>query len=620
MQMHGGQNGMPCYSRFVNSGQRDFTVFAWFRDRLIRRGVSLPGQREAPGRNGFFSEAQGLSITANAAGENAAVNIEHAARGSAEDYCEQAETLRIQGRLHDARAVIELALRTFPLDPGLNYRLGLLWLATGDAEQALDLFNLTLHYQFDFFPACSGKLKAMETLGRGSESIAVVSDFLNHCPGHLEACIALADLYYRLGDHQAVLRILEPLVQAEAVDRSVANLLGLVLGRELGEFERADALLRRALEVTPDWLPALTNLGWNLLEQGRHQEGYAFIDRALAIAPEDVEARLVRACMKLKQGEFSAGWREYGVRHSSRFAIARPYRFPQWRGEPLEGKTLLIYGEQGVGDQIMFASCFQEVIALSGRTIIECNPKLVSLFKRSFPHALVQENVPSGAEPVWLETAGKIDYQIAMGDLPALFRNHWNDFPRHDGYLVADPERVRYWKSRLAELGTGFKLGLSWRGGSIATRRHLRSVPLDQLVPVLQMPLKAISLQYDSIEPDLKLLRSIPGIELTHWTEAIDDYDQTAALICALDGVLSVCTAAVHLAGALGRKVWVIAPVVTEWRYLEKGDSLPWYPSAQIIRQEKIRSWDGAIGLAIKAIGPEIGKNADNMQLSEQPG
>jgi hypothetical protein len=216
-----------------------------------------------------------------------------------------------------------------------------------------------------------------------------------------------------------------------------------------------------------------------------------------------------------------------------------------------------------------------------------------------------------------LGAAGSIDYQISMGDLPGFFRNNWSDFPRHTGYLVADPNLVRYWTSRLVELGAGFKLGLSWRGGSIATRKHLRSIPLNQLVPVLQMEVNAISLQYDSVESDLKLLRNEPGIGLTHWQEAIDDYDQTAALLCALDGVLSVCTAVVHLAGALGRKVWVMAPAVTEWRYLEKGASLPWYPSAQIIRQEKTGSWDGTIRLAIKTIGLEIGKNPEILKLSD---
>ncbi len=596
-------------------------MFAWVRRKLERRSDSLSRQARGIAARDSFSALQVPSAVAIAAVESFPEKTALTSISSAEEYCEQAEALRIEGRLLDAKTVIESALRDFPADPGLNYRLGLLWLAIGDAEQAIDLFNLALHYKSDLFTACSAKIKALESLGRGSESFALISDFLKQCPGHIEASIALADTYYRLGDHQSVLRTLDPLVHgATTVDRGVANLLGLVLGRELGEFERADALLRHALEADPDWLPALTNLGWNLLEQGRHEEGFDLIDRALAIAPEDAEARLVRACMKLKQGDFSTGWRDYGIRHSSRFAIARPYRFPIWRGESLEGKAILIYGEQGVGDQIMFASCFREVIAQAGRTIIECNPKLVSLFQRSFPTARVQENVPSGVEALWLQTAGLIDYQVAMGDLPGFFRNNWSEFPEHDGYLVADPNCVRDWTLKLAALGSEFKLGLSWRGGSIATRRHLRSIPLDQLIPVLRMPINAISLQYDSVESDLNLLRNIPGIGLTHWPEAIDDYEQTAALICALDGVLSVCTAAVHLAGALGRKVWVLAPVVTEWRYLEKGTKLPWYPSAKIIRQEKIGSWDSAIKSAVAALDMEIKKKYAASNPVDNPG
>ena len=588
-------------------------MFAWARNSFERWRKMQHWQGNARTLNDYPRQSQALSV--NPAGDAPACDGAYVGTMTAEQYCEQAEVLRGQGRLNEAKAVIESALGRFPADPGLNYRLGLLLLALDDAEQAIDLFNLALHYKSDMFSACSGKLKALEALGRGSGNVAIISEFLRRNPGNVEASIALADFHYRLGNHQAVLQTLQPLVQGESLEHGIANLLALVLGRELGEFERSDALFRRILKDAPDWLPALTNLGWNLLEQGRHQEGYGFIDRALAIAPQDVEARLVRACMKLKQGDFAEGWRDYGVRHSSRFAIARPYRFVQWRGESLEGRTLLIYGEQGIGDQIMFASCFQEVMVRAGRTIIECNPKLVSLFKRSFPQAQIIENVPSGAEPLWLATAGRIDYQVAMGDLPGFFRNTWSAFPKHDGYLVADPVLVSHWSSRLAELGTGFKLGLSWRGGSIATRRHLRSIPVDQLVPVLQLPISTISLQYDSVESDLALLKNAHRIELAHWPGAIDNYDQTAALICALDGVLSVCTAAVHLAGALGRKVWVMAPVVTEWRYLEKGPDLPWYPSAQILRQQEIGSWDSTIATAINILDSEIALHSGHSSL-----
>lgn len=506
----------------------------------------------------------------------------------------------------EARAEIESALSRFPDNVDLNCRLGELLLESGDAAQALDLFNLALHYKNDSYAAYRGKTRALEVLGRGSEAIAVVDAFLEVCPGHAGASLHAAELNYRAGKHQAAIGILEPLVLRDPANRDAANLLGLILGREFGEFGRADELLRRALSADPDWLPALVNLGWTLLEQGLYQDGYAFIDRALLVAPNDAEARLVRACMKLKQGEFSQGWRDYASRHLSRFATPSAHRFPQWRGEPLDGKTLLIHAEQGIGDQIMFASCFGQAIALAKRTVIECNPKLVTLFRRSFPDASIHASPQDGLTPAWTLSAGGVDFQIAMGELPGMFRNHWDDFPPHRGYLLADPEKVLQCKQRLLGLGEGFNLGVSWRGGVSTTRKHLRSMEVEQLLASLRPPVRAVSLQYGPVDSDLDQLRTRHGISLLHWQDAIDDYDQTAALVCALDGVLSVCTAVVHLSGALGRPAWVLAPVVTEWRYLDKGERMPWYPSVRIIRQEKIGDWSGAIGLAMEMIAENM--------------
>lgn len=508
--------------------------------------------------------------------------------------------------MDECSAILAAALAAHPDDAGLHCLMAGCFLDAGDAEQALDHYNLALHFRADCFPACSGRLQALKVLGRGAEALAVLESFLAKNPGHRDAVLAAAQLQYAQGAYQAVLDSLEPLLRIDPADRDAANLLGLVLGREFGEFDRAEALLRGALRTDPDWLPALVNLGWTLLEQCKYAEGYALIDRALEVAPGDADARLVRACMKLKQGEYAEGWRDYPSRHLSRFAAKAPGQFPDWRGESLEGRTLLIRGEQGIGDQIMFASCFAEVIARAGRTVIECNPKLEGLFRRSFPRASVHSTAAAGADPGSLASVGAVDFQIAMGDLPGMFRNRIEDFPSHRGYLAADPEKVLRWKARLADLGPGYKLGLSWRGGVAATRRHLRSLEPEQLLGVLRLPLHAVSLQYDRVEPELARLRMQHGVALAHWQDAIDDYDETAALVCALDGVLSVCTAVVHLAGALGRPVWVLAPSVTEWRYLDKGSTMPWYPSVHIIRQGRPGDWNAPMDAAIGLIAHRI--------------
>jgi len=170
--------------------------------------------------------------------------------------------------------------------------------------------------------------------------------------------------------------------------------------------------------------------------------------------------------------------------------------------------------------------------------------------------------------------------------------------------LRAAPERVEYWRAKLAELGSGPKIGLSWGGGVKATRRHLRSIALGVFMPILRHPGRFVSLQYGDCGEDLSALNREQGVVLPHWSDALNDYDETAALVCALDLVISVCTAVIHLAGALGRPVWVLVPAVPEWRYLDHGDRLPWYPSARLFRQAESGRWQGVIG----QVGGELRK------------
>ncbi len=494
-----------------------------------------------------------------------------------------------------SRTQLEAALSGSPDDADLNYRMGLVRLAEGDAAGALDYFHLALHYAPALFPACAARVRALFALGRSSEEAGAYREFLRTNPGHPGAAYALAVWHHARGEHESARELLRPLIELRPPNRDACNLLGLILGREFGQFEEGERLLRLALEPDPLWPVALSNLGWILLEKGDYVQGLKLLDSALERDPDDHETRLVRSYMNLKRGEFEQGWRDYEARHQSRFATNRPYRFAQWDGAPIGGKTLLIRGEQGFGDQIMFASCFHEAIARAGHCIIECDPRLVTLFRRSFPSAAIEASAPPGEQAAWSARAPGVDCQIPMGSLPGLFRKRWEEFPRHSGYLRAAPERVAYWRARLDALGPGPKIGLSWRGGIPATRRHLRSLGVEELLPLLRLPARFVSLQYGNCADDLDTLRRNCGVMLPHWQDAIEDYDETAALVCALDLVISVCTAVIHLTGALGKPVWILVPAVAEWRYLDRGEKLPWYPSARLFRQSHSGQWQDVI-------------------------
>jgi hypothetical protein len=188
------------------------------------------------------------------------------------------------------------------------------------------------------------------------------------------------------------------------------------------------------------------------------------------------------------------------------------------------------------------------------------------------------------------------EVQIALGSLPRFLRRSAEDFPSRRGYLHPDPQKLARWRQRLDALGPGRKLGWSWRGGLLKTGRARRSIELDSLTPLTKLPgIQFVSLQYDAVAAEIDDFQRLHGARLLHWPEALDDYDETAALVCALDGVISVCTAIVHLTGALGRPALVMAPFSPEWRYGMSGERMVWYPSVRVLRQPRPGDWPGVL-------------------------
>jgi tetratricopeptide (TPR) repeat protein len=379
---------------------------------------------------------------------------------------------------------------------------------------------------------------------------------------------------------------------------ALAN-LGLAL-RDLGEPGLALPVLDRALVLAPDHAEALFNKALALVDLGESANAEKLIDRALSIDPNFAHAHLQRAFLLLKRREFAEGWREYAWRvRIPEVDRWQDHAYPLWQGETLAGKRLLVQAEQGLGDQIMFASCLPEVIASAQQVIVECDPRLAKLFARSFPRAAVYRYRAAG-EPDWSREPAA-DYRTRCGDLPRMLRNRDADFPRHTGYLVADPARTAAWHERLASLGPGLKVGISWRGGTRATGQTRRSIALKALLPILSMPgTHFVSLQYGDVHAEVAEIEARHGVVVHAWANADAGMDDVAALIASLDLVITVCTTAAHLAGALGKSAWVMVPVVAEWRYLREGSSIPWYPKLRLFRQERLDEWSNVLA-AVKA-------------------
>ncbi len=503
-----------------------------------------------------------------------------------DELLQNARTLAEAGDAAQASRLCEEALRADPRHANALLYHGNLMRLQGDwttAEQsyrrAIDVnpSDGTAHYSLAIVLRRRGALaEALEHLEDAATSSALADEVIR-LQVSLLAELERYDEAYELA--QAAVR-----EHPSSADAAIA--LGYAHQKRL-EPEAALRCYERALDLGSSDADVYNNRGVVLQDLGRFAEALKSYDEALRIKPDLRLAQFHRGLARLQTGDYLAGWPDYEARLASREYGTRGDGLPRWPGTTSPRVRLIVTGEQGLGDEIMFASCIPDVLRAVDACTIECSPKLVKLFERSFPAAAVVIT----AEP---KPQIDADAQVSSGSLPLHFRRSSHEFPEHHGYLKADPQRVCYWRSRVDRLGQGVKVGLSWQGGTPKTRSALRSVPIERLMPILATPsVHFVSLQYtEAASLEVAELRDKTGVEVLHVPEALNDYDETAALVCALDLTITVCTALVHLAGALGRPTWVAAPHVAEWRYGSDGDTMPWYPSVRLFRQPTRGDWD----------------------------
>jgi len=343
------------------------------------------------------------------------------------------------------------------------------------------------------------------------------------------------------------------------------------------------------------------NLGTCQQELSEYTEARRCYDKAIELAPANPVPRWHRSLLNLLTGRYAEGWSEYELRLKGIDYVYRQHPFPQWSGENLTNKAILVYAEQGIGDEIMFSSCIPDLMSQAREVIIECTPKLIPIFQRSFPKSTVF-GVDQKTGSNWInEWTGKIDFCIPIGSLPSHFRSEASTFPTAHGFLHADEEKSAKWKRQLGELGSGLKVGISWRGGIGKTRRNLRSLDEKSLLMLLEKcgDAQIINLQYDTSPQENAALSAKSGKPIHYWEASISDFDETAALVNSLDLVITVCTTIAHLGGALGKQVLVMVPQHPEWRYGHVGEHMIWYPSVQLFRQSEWGQWHTVIDQVI---------------------
>jgi tetratricopeptide (TPR) repeat protein len=567
------------------------------RDVLLRWLHSL--RRKAPGApadgDAMFSIENRMREAYQMHCEGRIEDAERGYRAILEREPANADALYLLGEIRngagqhgEAVLLLERAIAANPSVAIFHAELGSALYAQGRHAEAAGAYASTLQLAPGDLAAHVNLGSALEHAGKQDAAEAVWRAALRHDPECLEAACNLASLLVKLGRSEEAQSFADLAVGIRPESFEAHMRRGDVLLERRQPLEAAEAY-HKAHHIAPDSARALVGRGWALEIAGDVGAGLASYEAALAIDPEYVQAHTSRAGALLATERFGEGWDEYEwrLRAPEHAAFHERLPFPSWQGEPLEGSTVLFYGEQGLGDQILYASCVPDIMAGAAACHIECEPRLIALFRRSFPDALVH----SAAEE-WWRTEPSIDRKIAAASAPRYVRRNARDFPAHRGYLRADPGKVSRWQSRLQALGSGPKVGISWRGGVQITGRSWRSLALNELVPALSIPqAKFISVQYGRCEAEIDALGRSHGTTVHHWPEALDDYDETAALVCALDLIISVPTAIVHLAGALARPVWILAPLRSEARYGIQGRGMRWYPSATVYRQKRFGEW-----------------------------
>jgi tetratricopeptide (TPR) repeat protein len=487
-------------------------------------------------------------------------------------------------RLDEALPLLEQAAAARPDAPQAHLNLGVALAEQHRPEPAVASLRRALKLQSGYAEAHYNLGAVLGTLQRRDEAIACYRDALRLRPDYGEAYNNLGLALVETRHSAEAVVYLQQAVRLRPQAPEGHNNLGLAYA-DLGRFPEAEGCYRDALRLNPRYVEAHNNLGSTYKEQGRTAEALAGYQLALWLDPASASTHYNRSLAWLQAGDYQDGWPEYEWRWRRPTATPRSFRQPRWDGTPLAGRTILLYCEQGLGDTLQFLRYASLVQATGGTVLLECPGSLVPLL-RTCPgiDRLIAEGDP----------LPDFDVQAPLLSLPGLLGTTSPEaVPAPIPYLAADRDRVAHWQSVLAAV-PGFQVGLVWQGNPRHPWDHHRSLPLRCLEPLATVAgVHLISLQKGPGEEQLRTLAGrFPVVDLgPDFNRDGGAFLDTAAVMQQLDLVVTVDTAAAHLAGALGVPVWVLLSRIADWRWLREREDTPWYPSMRLFRQRQLGDW-----------------------------
>ena len=466
------------------------------------------------------------------------------------------------GRIEDAIPLAKKACKLKPDGPRAHFLLAEAYRKTNKTEKAITNYQRALSLAPQEQQAARlGLALCYKLLSQEAQAEEQLLQILGVEPSHLAALHNLANLYKTQNRH-----------------------------------EEARSCYARVLELEPDNVNTLSHLGETNEELALYDEAQEIYQRVITLSrmgntSDQSTQRAVfnQARIDLGQHKFNQGWDAYAIREmlpghpdnpfSNRLNCAR------WEGQSLEGKHICLLAEQGLGDEISFASLIPDLYKQARVCTIECAQELTALYRQSFPEANI---VTRGALPE--SSLTNADYYQYIPNIARLTRTSRDHFPA-EPYLKADGKEIGDWQRKLAELPAQISVGISWKGGTALTKGTQRSIPLEQLLPIFEgIDCELVSLQYGSIEADLQCATEC-GYEIHQWIDSSTSLHAVGALCRALDLVISIDTTVAHLSSALGQSTWLMLPLNADWRWSLEGEQTPWYPSARLFRKESLMDW-----------------------------
>jgi Tfp pilus assembly protein PilF len=479
-------------------------------------------------------------------------------------------------------------------------------------DEAITHYEKAIALKPDFADAHNNFANALRYKGLMAEAIAHYEKAIIIRPNYADAHNNLGLIYFSQGNFEQAAACYRQAIAVKPDFPQAHNHLGNAL-KELGDFDAAIAHYERAIALKPDYAKVFNNWGNIFRDRGELQEAVQYYNQATAIEPNFAEAHWNKALTLLLNGDLQTGFAEYEWRWQVKLPTFQPMRAlpqPRWDGSPLNGKTIFLHAEQGMGDMIQFVRYVPLVAQRGGRIILECHAPLIHLF----------QGLPDVAAIVsYGSTPPAFDVHAPLMSLPHILGTTLETVPTNVPYLQV-PSSLSSHLSFLThhpslKIGS-LKIGIVWEGNPQNPYNRTRACPLDYLLPLVDRPNVALySLQKESSSADLERLQAHPHIH--DLREHLHDFVDTAVIMQQLDLVIAVDTSAAHLAGALGKPVWLLLPFAPDWRWILAREDSIWYPTMRIFREPSYGDWAGAIEQiqeALVALQPENRREAETQR------